>query len=135
MPTLGVSASGPLPPDEVWERYARPALWSTWAPQIQRVDVATERLTGGERGRVHGPLGLTVDFTIDTWDEAERRWSWTVRPRLALGAVAPTPRLKLTHVVEARGDGSRTSLLVSGFTPLVVAYLPVARLALHRLVR
>jgi hypothetical protein len=33
------------------------------------------------------------------------------------------------------GAGSRTWLRVTGFAPVVATYLPVARLALHRLVR
>jgi hypothetical protein len=27
--------TGPLPPERVWERYAAPARWSGWAPQIR----------------------------------------------------------------------------------------------------
>jgi len=134
MPGLALSASGPLSPDVVWERYARPALWSTWAPQISRVEVATQRLAGGETGRVFGPLGFGVDFRVDAWDEAERVWSWTVRPRPPAWPSAPSPRLNLRHGVEPEGDGTRTWLLVSGFAPYVLAYLPVARLALRRLV-
>ncbi|MDX6359160.1 MAG: hypothetical protein QOH37_2214 [Nocardioidaceae bacterium] len=134
MTTLGVSASGPLAPDEVWERYARPALWQTWAPQIRRVAVGVDRLAGGETGRVHGPLGVAVDFTVLDWDDDERVWSWVVRPRPPLGRSLPLGRLTMTHGVAPEGSGSRTWLRVTGFAPLVASYLPVARLALHRLV-
>jgi hypothetical protein len=135
MTTLGVSASGPLAPEEVWERYARPALWQTWAPQIRHVDVGVERLAGGETGRVHGPLGLAVDFTVDAWDDDAREWSWSVRPRPPVVGGLPAPRLRLVHGVVAEGSGSRTWLRVTGFAPIVAAYLPVAGLALRRLVR
>jgi hypothetical protein len=134
MTTLGVSATGPLAPEEVWERYARPAEWQTWAPQIRGVDIGVDRLAGGETGRVHGPLGLTVDVTIDSWDDDARVWSWTVRPRTPFGAGLPLTRMTLAHGVEAEGAGSRTWLRVTGFAPVVATYLPVARLALHRLV-
>jgi hypothetical protein len=138
MTTLGVSATGPLAPEEVWERYARPALWQTWAPQIHAVDIGMDigldRLAGGETGCVHGPLGLTVDVTIDSWDDDARVWSWTVRPRAPFGARLPLTRMTLAHGVEAEGAGSRTWLRVTGFAPVVATYLPVARLALHRLV-
>jgi Polyketide cyclase / dehydrase and lipid transport len=135
MTTLEVSASGPLAPDEAWERYARPGLWHTWAPQVRGVDVAVERLTGGETGRVHGPLGLAVDFRVETWDDDAREWSWVVRPRPRLGGRLPLTRLRMTHGVAPAGSGSRTWLRVTGFAPLVASYLPVARVALHRLVR
>ena len=135
MTTIGVSASGPLDADEVWERYARPALWQTWAPQIRSVEVGVERLAGGETGRVHGPLGLAVDFTVDSWDDDAREWSWSVRPRAPVVRGLPGTRIRLVHGVVADGSGSRTWLRVTGFAPIVAAYLPVARLALHRLVR
>jgi len=134
MTTLYLAATGPRPSDEVWDRYARPALWSTWAPQIRRVDVDTERLGGGETGRVHGPLGFSADFEVDTWDEEARRWSWTVRPRAALLPGVPVPRLHLGHGVLSTEAGTLTWLRLSGPLPLVVPYAPVARLALHRLV-
>lgn len=134
MTTLGASASGPLSADEVWERYARPSLWSTWAPQIRRVEVDADRLSGGERGQVHGPLGLSVDFVVDVWDDDARRWTWTVTPRLPRPRGVPVPTLRLEHGVEAAGEGSRTWLRVSGPALVVVPYLAPARLALHRLV-
>ena len=134
MATLGTSVTGPLLPDEVWERYARPALWATWAPQIRSVDVGVERLAGGETGRVHGPLGLAVDFRVTTWDDDARAWSWLVQPRAPLAGGSMLTRMRLAHGVVADGSGSRTWLRVTGFAPVVAAYLPVARLALHRLV-
>jgi hypothetical protein len=134
MTTLYLAATGPRPADEVWDRYARPALWSTWAPQIRRVEVGTERLGGGETGRVHGPCWLSADFEVDSWDEEARRWSWTVRPRAALLPGVPTPRLHLGHGVRPTEAGTLTWLRLTGPLPFVVPYAPVARLALHRLV-
>ncbi len=134
MTTLYLAATGPRDAAEVWERYARPALWSTWAPQIRRVEVDTERLVGGETGRVHGLLWLSADFEVDSWDEDGRRWSWTVRPRAALLPVVPGPRVRLRHGVRATEAGTLTWLRLDGPLPLVTPYAPVARLALYRLV-
>ena len=134
MTTLYLAATGPRPADEVWERYAQPGLWSTWAPQIRRVDVDVARLGGGEAGRVHGILGLSADFEVDSWDETARHWSWTVRPRAALLPVVPMPRLHLGHGVRATEAGTLTWLRLTGPAALVVPYAPLARLALHRLV-
>jgi hypothetical protein len=134
MATLTLSAAGPRSADDVWERYARPELWSTWSPQIRRVEVAVDRVTAGTTGRVVGPVGVSVDFVVDSWDEDSRRWTWTVTPRLPLPPVVRAPRLRLEHGVEPSGSGSRTWLRVSGPALLVVPYLAPARLALHRLV-
>ena len=129
---LGTSARGPLPPDEVWERYARPDLWSSWAPQIRGVD-APDRLARGATGRVYALFGVRADFVVDTWDDVAREWSWTARIRLPLGA--PGPTLRLEHGVQTDGSGSRAWLRVAGRAPVVAAYVGPARLALERLVR
>ena len=127
VPRLGVSATGPRPLDEVWERFARPALWPEWAPQIRRVESSAPRLADGVTGRVHGPAGVRVDFRVEAWSDADHRWAWTVTvPGL------PRPAVRMVHTVAAASDG-RTSATV--LVPAwLVAYLPVARLALHRLV-
>jgi hypothetical protein len=129
---LRTSARGPLAPDLVWERYAQPALWPSWAPQIRDVD-APDRLAAGADGRVHALLGVTADFVVDTWDDAAREWSWTARTRLPAGL--PGPTLYLVHGVEASGTGSRAWLRIRGAAPVVASYVGPARLALHRLVR
>jgi len=124
----GLSVGGPVHPDEVWERYAVPALWPTWSPQIRGVDCSTARIAVGARGRVHGPLGSGVNFVVDAVDEAARTWSWTV----SAGPV----RLRLDHGVTARRHGgTTTTLAVHGPAPVALAYLPMAGIALARLVR
>lgn len=127
MVALTLRASGPLAADEAWERYARPALWPSWSPQIRRVSASAVRMAAGVTGRVYGPLGVSVDFVVETWDEPGRRWSWTARR----GPV----RLRLGHDVTARDDGCETSLRVSGPLPVVLGYAPIAQIALRRLVR
>jgi hypothetical protein len=121
--------AGPLPPDQAWERYAVPARW---APHLRRVDTTAARIAPGVRGRVHGPPGVAVMFVVAEVDERARTWAWDVQ--LPLGPFGPL-RLHLRHGVEADPTGTATWLLVRGPAPAVLAYLPVARLALRRLVR
>ncbi|RJK93874.1 SRPBCC family protein [Vallicoccus soli] len=129
---MRVGASGPQAPDVAWERYARPALWSTWAPQIRAVECDAPRLVAGARGSVvaavPSPVAVRLPFTVTDVDEPGRTWSWTVGPR-----VLP---LHLQHGVEpAEGGGSSTWLVLHGPWPVIAAYAPLARLALRRLVR
>jgi hypothetical protein len=137
----GIRVAGPVPATQVWERYAVPARWPGWAPQIRAVRASAPRIAPGVTGRVHGPLGLRVDFVVTEVDEPGRAWAWRVR-------IGPL-RLQLRHGVEENGveengveengvepdpAGSATWLSVDGPAPIVAGYLPVARLALHRLV-
>lgn len=130
--TLRVAARGAASPDVAWERYARPALWPTWSPQITGVELP-DRLVAGARGVVHGVGGLRLDVVVGDVDEATRTWSWVValtRPRV------PGVRLRLDHaVLPGRGGGSRTTLALTGPAPVVTAYAPAAWVALRRLVR
>ncbi|MHA6780155.1 SRPBCC family protein [Pseudonocardia saturnea] len=123
----GTSAEGPASPAVVWERYADPGRWAGWAPQIRRVRTDATRIAPGVTGTVHGPLGVRVRFVVTAVDEAARTWIWDVR-------VGPV-RMHLRHGVEVRGGGSRTWLTIRGPALVLAAYLPVARIALHRLVR
>lgn len=136
---LRLSATGPVHPDEAWDRYLRPVRWAEWSPQIRRVEVGAgtgraaaspaATITPGGTGRVWGPPGLAVDFVVDEVDEAARTWSWTVRV-LLLGV-----HLHLTHGVEPREGGTATWLQVRGAAPVVLGYAPLARLALAKLCR
>lgn len=130
--TTTVSVSGPCPPDEAWDRYVRPRRWREWSPQVRGVQYAGDRLAPGTGGVVRGPAGLPVRFrilSVDAADLACRSWSWSVR---AAGVT-----LRLDHRVEPRaaGAGSTTTLAVHGPGPVVEAYLPLAWVALRRLVR
>ena len=128
MTVLTLHATGPLPLAEVWERYAEPARWPTWAPQITDVEVPVPRLAAGVTGRVRGPVGVTLPFAVESVDEAARRWSWTV--------TAGPVRLRLLHwVSEGPDGGSTTGLRITGPLPVVVGYAPLAQVAISRLVR
>lgn len=126
MTIVTVGAKGRVPPDEVWDRYADISRWTEWAPQLARVDATADHLGFGVTGKVFGPLGVRASFTVDSVDEAARRWSWTVR-RFPI-------TVRLEHAVHKQGGGSATSLRIDGPLPVVVAYAPVARLALQLLV-
>ncbi|MET3805007.1 hypothetical protein ABIB25_002007 [Nakamurella sp. UYEF19] len=139
-PTFSISAAGLAPAALVWERYTRPALWSTWSPQIARVDCVDEVIRAGSTGVVHAihpTLGLKIPFEVTDLDEASMDWAWNAR--LPLGVT-----LHLRHLVETvpgaesvpgvRGS-SRTRLWVTGPAPIALGYLPVAQLALRALVR
>ncbi len=127
MASVTLRARGTADPDVAWERYAQPDLWPTWSPQISRVECTSERLSAAATGRVYGPLGVHVDFVVDAVDEASREWAWSVR----FGRV----RLHLAHGVTAHAGGSETWLRVRGPLPVILGYVPLAQLALRRLVR
>ena len=123
-----LSASGTADATTAWERYARPARWSTWSPQITGVSCADARIRPGSRGTVHGLFGLSVAFEVTAVDEAAHRWTWRVRAPLGIG-------MTLAHAVLAAPGGSRTTLDLRGPAPVVLAYAPLAWVALSRLVR
>ncbi len=131
MATLSLQAHGAAPAALAWERYADPALWSTWAPQIQRVETDLRRLAAGGTGTVRAGLlphpTLGIRFRVLAVDEADREWAWEAW----FGPV----RLRLEHGVTAHLTGSSTWLRVHGPLPVILGYAPVARLALGRLVR
>ena len=100
---------------DAWEDYARIARWPTWSPQMTSVHASAERIAPGVTGVVRsGPLRLP--FTITAVDEDAMTWSWRV-----LG-------VRMHHGVRATPSGCATTF--DGPLP----YLPVARIALRRLV-
>lgn len=130
MTTLTLTARGTARPEVAWERYAQPALWPTWSPQIWRVEAPGDRIAPGSTGTVRAVGGVPIRFTVLTVDEASRTWTWRAR----LGPVV----LTLDHAVQpdasSAPDGSATELRMTGPAPVVYGYAPLARLALGRLV-
>jgi hypothetical protein len=129
MTALRVQAHGVAPVTLAWERYADPSRWSDWAPQIQGVETEMVRLVAGGTGTVRAGLlpwpTLGVPFRVLEVDEVAMQWSWEVR-------IGPL-RLRLEHGVTSHLTGSSTWLRVHGPLPLVLAYAPLARVALGRL--
>jgi hypothetical protein len=74
------------------------------------------------RGDVEGLFGVRARFLVTEVDEAAGSWSWDVR-------VGPA-RLHISYEV-SEGEAA---IELSG-SPIVVAYAPVAHMALKRLVR
>jgi len=126
---LRLAASGLAIPEQVWARYVHPSRWPQWSPQIRRaeLDDGTDRLTASSTGRVVGPLGLPVSFTVTDLNEADRHWSWQA-------GVGPI-RVGLSHRVVAAATGTRTELELTGPAVVLIAYAPLAQFALQRLVR
>jgi hypothetical protein len=122
-----ISASGPLHPHAVWERYAELSEWKGWSPQIRWVEAAGERLAPGLTGTVHALFGVTAHFVVLDVDEAQRSWSW----RVTTGPVGMT----LHHAVRPHLDGTMTTLAIEGPAFLPLLYAPVGEVALRRLVR
>ncbi len=120
-----IEATGPARPEQVWDRYVRPAMWPSWSPQIRTVDYPHPELVAGTAGVVRGPCALAVPFRIV--ELGDDHWSWRVHPPVV-------GELTLRHAVTASGDGTRTTLDVDGPAVLVLGYLPLAGLALRRLV-
>lgn len=129
MGELTLRASGPREAAEVWERYADPQRWSSWSPQIRRVD-AVGRIRPGMTGRVASWVpGVGVAFQVLQVDARARTWTWSVR--------SGPLHLELEHGVRCTADGTdgaSTWLCLRGPSPVLVAYAPLALLALRRLV-
>lgn len=117
-----VEAHGPASAGVMWSAYAHTARWSSWAPHIRRVDPEGP-LVPGLRGVVHGPARLRARFEVTSVDPQAMRWAWRVR--------AGPAELTIDHEVA----DCRTAVVIDGPAPFVIAYAPVARLALRRLVR
>jgi hypothetical protein len=123
-----VDAHGPASADEAWRRFTTPGTWGSWAPLIQDVDTADDVLGVGTAGRVRGPRGVAVDFTVTRLDPTLRSWSWTV------GRGPAAVRMD-HHVLAAPGGGSRAFLRVPGRSAVVLQpYRIPAGGALRRLV-
>jgi hypothetical protein len=124
-----VEAHGPAEADAAWRRFTSPSTWKVWAPQIREVEASDDELRAGTTGRVHGPVGLAVDFTVTALDPELRSWSWVAgRGPAAVGMDH--------HVLPAAGGGSRAFLRIPGSAaPLVQPYRVPAALALRGLVR
>ena len=78
-------------------------------------------------GRAHQWVSTRNQTLTPPASAAARTWSWLVR-------IGPVD-LDLRHGVEADGTGSRTTVDIEGPAVVVLAYGPVARYALGRLVK
>lgn len=128
---LTIGAVGVASLDVAWDRYVHPGMWHTWSPQISSVDATDSTLRAGTTGTVHGPVGVSVPFTVLDVDTERRSWSW----RVTVVGIALTLHHSVRMSNEKALGGSATTLVIDGPAPVVLAYAPLARLALGRLVR
>ncbi|MDX2592900.1 MULTISPECIES: SRPBCC family protein [Streptomyces] len=127
MARVTLSAHGAASPETVWQRYASVDQWASWSPQIKAVHSVSRRLSPGMSGTVEAVAGIRAAFVVDAVDHDHRTWTWRVR----LGRI----QIRLHHEVRPQGRGSTTSLTMDGPRLALLAYAPLARLALHRLVQ
>jgi uncharacterized protein YndB with AHSA1/START domain len=123
-----VDAAGPASPDEAWRLFTTPDTWPTWARHLREVETDADVLVAGSTGRVLGPRGVAVDFTVTDVDPDLRSWSWTV------GRGPLSVRMD-HHVLATPAGGSRAVLRVH--PPAAAAIQPyrvLAAGALRRLV-
>ena len=109
----------PVPAAVAWRLLTDTEAWPRWGPSVRAVEAPSRHIERGLRGRVRTTPGLWLPFEITHW-RADHEWAWKV------GAVPATG-----HIVEAIGPARcRVTFTVPSWAPL---YLPVCRLALHRL--
>ncbi len=123
---IRIEAHGSASRDVIWARYADPSRWAGWARQIVAVR-ADGLLRPGLVGEVVGRFGTRARFVVTDVDEAAGRWSWRVR-----GGVGP---LRATFSIDHSVSEGWSGLEITGAAPVVLAYEPIARLALASLVR
>lgn len=123
---MRIEATGPKTAQEVWRLYTCPPAWPTWAPQISSVRGVSDPISPGASGVVHGPLLLRVPFVIEAVDEDLCTWTW----RVGIGPLS----VVLDHGVDELESGSCAWADVHAPYVMVLAYSPIARLALRRLV-
>ena len=127
---MRLSARGPLPVNEVWERYTQPVWWPQWAPHLREVQYHEPVVKAGNTGRVTGVGGVVAAFRIETVEEPARTWAWSVR----WGPL----RVHFEHGVNIASSGSdqvsEAWLIMTAPWPVILGYAPIARFSLGRLV-
>jgi len=120
-------ASGPVHPDEAWDRYARPERWSQWSPQVREVDMDSDVIAAGSAGTVRTLGGVQVRFVVLDVDPPARSWSWRVR-------VGPVGMVLEHHLLPRPDGGTRAEVVIHGAWAVARLYRLPATVALHRLV-
>lgn len=123
-----VETVGSATPDEVWHRYTTPDTWPEWAPHLRGVETDAAVIEAGVTGRVLGPRGVWLDFTIEDVDPVLRSWSW----RVGRGSRS----VRMHHdVIPAAGGRTRATLRLEGALSLAMQpYRLLAGAALRGLV-
>lgn len=135
-----VTADTRAPAEVTWPLLCTPGWWPSWAPHIRQVTGGDRRtpppseLEVGQRIALHGPPPLRVKATICRVDPGER-WDMLLDPlgpwRIRTGhLVQPLDGMHSRITIGILADGPLTDR--SRLSPLL-AYLPLARLSVHRL--
>lgn len=137
--SASVTEHGPVPADEVWDRYVVPARWTSWAPHLTGVSASDAMIRPGTTGHVTAVGVVRAAFVIDEVDAASRSWSWTVRLgpivlHLVHRVLDPEPVSDAEPGRSQAQPGSASQVVITGPRLVVLPYLPVMRLALRRLV-
>lgn len=117
-----VRRRGPAGKYEMWRRVRDVDRWPTWMSLVRRVD-ASGPMRPGLEGTLEYPAGVRVAFEVLEIDERGPSWAREVR----LWGL----RLVIDHHID-EGFGL---VEVSGPFPLPLAYVPIARRSLSRLLR
>ncbi len=122
MATVRVRRRGPASKYRIWARYDDPARWREWAPGVRAL-LADGPLRPGLEGEIHARLGVRVRFEVLDVDRPGGRWTWS----LAAGPI----HLRVEHEI---WEG-RAGMVITGPGPLPLACVPIARVALDRVLQ
>jgi hypothetical protein len=114
---------GPAGKYEMWGRCRDPGLWPAWMAGVIAVDADGPVLRAGLEGELRLAGGVTARF--DVLDVDERATTWTRVVRLGPASLR----------VEQRVDEGFGSIEAIGPAIVVLAYAPLARRSLDRLLR
>ncbi|MEX5633742.1 SRPBCC family protein [Parafrankia sp. FMc2] len=93
MSVVFLDVSGPAPPQVCWERYAVPAVWPSWAPQIHAVvldDIPAEAWHRSERVGVPRGVGPFAPPLPAAWESLEQ------------GVAVPQPAVRIVPGLRGR---------------------------------
>jgi hypothetical protein len=114
---------GPAGKYEMWGRCRDPELWPAWMAGVRSVRADDTVLKVGLEGELSFVGGLGGRFDVVDVDDVATTWTRVVR--LGPGSMR----------IEQRVDEGFGSIEAIGPPPLVLAYAPLARRSLDRLLR
>ncbi|RSZ65562.1 SRPBCC family protein [Corynebacterium hylobatis] len=126
MAVITVDVTGPAPVETAWQRYLHPQNWTDWAPHLTRVRASTRTIRPGTTGTVTALGVVPARFTVLSVDPDNFAWAWTVW-------VGPI-RLDLHHDLVAGDNSTLARIRLVGPRPVLLAYRPLMRWAMRRLV-
>lgn len=126
MAVMTVEVAGPVPVQTAWQRYLYPESWTDWAPHLTGVQASTGTIRPGTTGTVTALGVVPARFAVVSVDPGNFAWAWTVW-------VGPI-RLELHHDLVAVEGTTLARIRLAGPRPVLLAYRPLMRWAMRRLV-